>query len=195
MPEFSIKSEVQDNIANLYEYNNGIALFFAYLGEVTKKKYFVNVSLEIMQESIEGMDNIGEYSKVIVYDLFTLSKIYSITKSKVVESSINKGIQSIYKIIEEGTKDCVSASDAAIILSIYDTIECNKTQKLILDLANLLYRNIKFDHKCEEVLVFLIKLMSITGDKNIERTIDRLLDFERKESLNKNYFKILLNQL
>lgn len=195
LPEFSIKSEVQDNIANLYEYNNGIALFFAYLGEVTKKKYFVNVSLEIMQESIEGMDNMGEYSKVIVYDLFTLSKIYSITKSKVVESSINKGIQSIYKIIEEDTKDCVSASDAAIILSIYDTIECNKTQKLILDLANLLYKNIKFDKKCEEVLVFLIKLMSITGDKNIEKTIDRLLDFERKESLNKNYFEILLNRL
>lgn len=195
LPDFCEKSEVPDNIYNFYDGNSGVALFFVYLGELTKKKYFINVALEIMQESIEGMDNIGEYSKIIVYELFTLSKIYSITKSKTIESAISKGIFSIYKIIEEGNKDCVSASHAAIILSIYDVIECNKTKKLIIDSANLLYKNIKFDHKCEEVLVFLIKLMSITEDKKIESTIDRLLDFERKKSSNKNYFEILFNRL
>jgi len=195
LPDFCEKSEVPDSVYDLYNGNSGVALFLAYLGELTKKKYFINAALEIMQESMEEINNSGGYSKTIVYELFTLSKIYSITKSKTIESAISKGIFSIYKIIEEGNKDNILASHIAIILSIYDVIECNKTKKLIIDLANLLYKNIKFDHKCEEVLVFLIKLMSITEDKKIESTIERLLEFERKIPSNKNYFEILLNRL
>lgn len=195
LPNWGENSEVQDSRYDFYYVNSGIALFLTYLGELTKKKYFINAALEIMQESIEGMDDISEYSKVIVYELFTLSKIYSITKSNTIESAINNGILSIYKAIEESNKDNISASHVAIILSIYDVIECNETKKLIIDAANLLYENIKFDHKCEEVLSFLIKLMSITMNKKIERTIKRLLEFERKKSFNKNYFKILLNRL
>ena len=195
LPHFGEKSEVSDSIYDLYDSNSGVALFLAYLGDLTKKKYFINVALEIMQESIERMNNIGEYSKIIIYELFTLSKIYSITKSKTIESAINKGIIYIYKIIEEGNKDYISASHVSIILSIYDVIECNKTKKLIIDSANLLYKNIRFDHKCEEVLVFLIKFMSITRDKKIESTIERLLEFERKTFSNKNYFQVLINRL
>jgi len=195
LPDFSEKSEALDSVNYLYNCNSGVALFFAYLGEFTQKKYFINAALEIMQESIENINNIGEYSKIIVYELFTLSKIYFITKSKTIESAINKGILYIYKIIEEGSNDYISASHISIILSIYDVIECNKTKKLIIDSSNLLYKNINFDHKCEEVLAFLIKLMSITRDKKIENTIERLLEFERNTSSNKNYFDILINRL
>ncbi|GAA0077062.1 DUF4135 domain-containing protein [Clostridium sp. CTA-5] len=176
---------------NAYNINNGIALFFVYLGELTKKKYFINVALEIMQESIDSIDNMGEYSKFLFYELFTLSEIYSITKSKTIKSTINKGI----KIIKESKKEHISASNMVVILAIYNNIECNKIQELILDLANLLYKNIKFDDQCEETLAFLINFMSITKDKEIKNTIEKLLDFQRKKSLDKNYFKMLLNRI
>ncbi len=176
---------------NAYNINNGIALFFVYLGELTKKKYFINVALEIMQESIDTIDNMGQYSKFLFYELFTLSEIYSITKSKTIKSTINKGI----KIIKESKKEDISASNMVVILAIYNNIECNKIQELILDLANLLYKNIKFDDQCEETLAFLINFMSITKDKEIKSTIKKLLEFQRKKSLDKNYFKMLLNRI
>ncbi|WP_297420054.1 DUF4135 domain-containing protein [Clostridium sp.] len=195
LPDYDRKSEVSDSVYNLHDENSRVALFFVYLGELTKKKYFINVALEIMQESMDSMNNIDEYSKIIVYELFTLSKIYSITKSETIKSAINKGIFSIYKIIKESDKDYISISHAAIILSIYDVIECNKTKKIIVDLGNILHKDIKFNDKCEEILFFLIKLMSITQDKKIECTIKRLLDIERKTSSNKNYSEILINRL
>lgn len=193
--DFGEKLELPGCAFDLYDGNSGVALFFVYLGELTKKKYFINAALEVMRESIDEMDNIDGYSNIILYELFTLSKIYSITKSKTIEHAINKGILYIYKIIEEGNTDYISAGHASIMLSIYDFIESNKTKKLIIDSAKLLYKNINFEHKYEEVLVFLIKLMSITKDKKIQSAIEKLLDSERKVSSNKNYFEILFNRL
>ncbi|UYZ35648.1 hypothetical protein OD350_26265 [Clostridium beijerinckii] len=189
------KSEVSDSLYDLYNGNSGMALFFVYLGEVTQKKYFINASLEIMQESIEVINNMSGDYQHIVYELFTLSKIYSITKNKTIEFAINKGILFIYKIIKEGNIDNISASYVAIILSIYDVIECNKTKKMIIELGNILYKNIEFEDRDEEVLLFLIKFISITRNKEIKATIERLLTFKGKKRLNKSHFQILLNRL
>lgn len=195
LPYFGNDSGILDNVSSLCNENSGVALFFVYLSNLTKKKYFMNVALEIMHESIEWIDNIEEYSKDIVYVLFTLSKIYYITKSKPIELAINKGIFSIYKIIGEGKKDYISAKHMSIILSIYDVIDCNETKKIIMNLADISYKNINFDYKCEEILAFLIKFREITDYKKIDIAIENLLAFERNTSFNINSIEALLNRI
>lgn len=186
---------------DLYEGSSGIALFFLYLGVVTKKEYFINTAIEAMQDSIFSINNpnceremkVGGF-KGIGGELYTLSKIYSITKDEYIKETIRKGILQLKELVGEEEDTSIlggAAGTIAILISIYENEDFSDIKDKVLDTARLAYKNIASSIKAVKsetgfgcgssgIIAALARLFAITKDKAIEADIKSLLNFERR---------------
>lgn len=211
---------------NLYDGNSGIALFFLYLGVITKKDYFINTAVEAMQDSISHINSLNIEREVgigafkgISGELYTLSKIYSITKNKNIKEVIEKCICYLDSLIQKETNINVFegvAGTMAVLLSIYEDKEYSDLKDRMMDLANKAYENIEnsifsknpisgFYDGNDGVIIVLARLLNITASERIESTIKEILTFERKIKSNgrissalgwqKEYSGMLLSRL
>lgn len=195
---------------DLYEGNSGIALFFLYLGVVSKKDYFINTSMEAMRESIAFISNLDEKSSVeigafrgISGELYTLSKIYSITKDETIKEVVKKGLLIIQSIIGTQSNNSVfegTSGIMAVLLSIYQNKDFSDIKDQVYSTANLAYERIASSLNCAEntisgfgygydgVIAVLARLMAATGNTAIETTIRELLRIERAANTSEKIF-------
>lgn len=188
---------------DLHDGNSGIALFLIYLGTVTKKDYFITSGVESMRESISYLNNLNNLNienlvktgafRGIAGELYTLSKIYSITKDKTVKEVIEKSILFLQLQINKDMNINILEGTAGIIevlLSIYENKEFSDINDKVLATANLAYKNLAnhkdfvnsisgFGYGNDGVIAALARLLAITGNKEIEGTLRELLNVER----------------
>lgn len=207
---------------NLHDGNSGIALFFLYLGVISKKNYFITSALEAMEDCINHIKSLNnepnaslDAFKAITGEIYTLSKIYAVTKDHHIKCIIKDSLFYIKRSI----KDNISINTSKVIgvlLSMYTNIAFIDIKDELLDLANLCYNNIvsnmplentllSLDYPLNEFIIFSAKLMSITSNKSIECSINTMLNFQRsreylvniqnKASFNKEYADILLSRI
>ncbi len=186
---------------DLYDGNSGIALFLLYLGIITEKEYFINAAIEAMRESLVAIGNLNKKSSIeigaykgIAGELYTLSKIYSITKDKNIKEAVKKGLLFIESIIVnqvdtsffEGTSGIM-----AVLISIYQNEDFNDIKDGVLNITNMAYKSISlginnkkaipgFAYGNDGVMAVLARFMSITGDTTVETAIRELLKLERE---------------
>lgn len=189
---------------NLYDGNSGIALFLLYLGVVTKKDYYIYASIEAMRESISHINMVSAENEIKIEDyygiagqIYTLSKIYSITKNEAIKETIKKGISKLYTLLYTLINECIDFTKSEcmmdvleVLLSLYENKELSDLKNTVLDLANLIYINIEHilsDSKAEtglhliniNVAAALVRLFNITSNKKIENSIREILESER----------------
>ncbi len=184
---------------NLYEGNSGIALFFLYLGELTKKEYFINTAVEAMREPISHIDKLQENTLLIGAfrgisgELYTLSKIYSVTRDDSIKAVIRKGLNfidaGIYKQNNMGFFDGLSGV-LAVLLSICENKDFVDIRGEVLSSAQLAYRQLAsnigwvdaaagFGSGCSGIIAALLRLWNMTEDPVVRITIKELLKKER----------------
>lgn len=180
-------------------------MFLLYLGVITKKDYFINTAVEAMQDSISYINSLNIEREVgigafvgISGELYTLSKIYSITKNKNIKEAIEKCIYYLDSLIQKEANINLFegvAGTMAVLLSIYEDKEYGDLKDKILDLANRAYENIAnsifyknplsgFYHGNGGIIAVLVRLLNITASDKIERTIKEILTFERQFKAN-----------
>jgi len=187
---------------DLYDGNSGIALFFLYLGITTKKEYFIHTATEAMRESIAAISNLNKKSSMeigayngIAGELYTLSKIYSITRDENIKEAVKNGLLYIESIIAnqvnisffEGTSGIM-----AVLISIYQNIDFSDIKDQVLNVANLAYESIcsgmnksalpGFAYGNDGVIAVLARFMAMTGDTTVEPDIRELLKIERESN-------------
>lgn len=189
---------------NLYEGNNGIALFLAYLGVVSDKDYFVNSALEAMIPVTRYVANINkntEFSlsgfKGVSGIFYTLSKLYKLTGKENIKDFIKNNISILYKLIDD---KCINVIDGSagvipILICIYNDIDDKELKTIITKLLNIAYTNVVeqikllennrvfnlgFAYGLSGVIAYLSKLISIKKEQNIESVIGYILNIERK---------------
>ncbi|KNY28925.1 lanthionine synthetase LanC family protein [Pseudobacteroides cellulosolvens] len=185
---------------DLYEGNSGIALFLLYLGAVTKKDYFINTAMEAMGESITFIRNLNKNNSIeigafrgISGELYTLSKIYSITKDKAIKEIVKEGLLLIQTFIEKQVNTSLfngTSGILAVLISIYENKDFSDIKNKVIATANMVYKRISSQVSCENtnfgfgygndgVIAVLARFMAITGNFAIENTIKELLKKER----------------
>lgn len=189
---------------NLYEGNNGIALFLAYLGAISNKNYFIDAALESMKTVIRYLETINEDSnlslstfKGISGIFYTLSKLYKLTGDKSIKKCIKEKISILYKLIDY---KCINAMDGsagviAVLTCIYNDIDDKSLKETIYNLLDIAYKNIVdqvnslkdsdiynigFAYGLSGVVAYLSKLISIKNENHIKETIKNILTIERK---------------
>lgn len=197
---------------NLNDGNGGIALFLLYLGVITKKDYFVKTAVEAMGDSIDKINNLeglkGSNIKEITGEIYTLSKIYSITKDKNIGSTINRGITYLVNIVDEELDEIKSQNIVSImevLLSICENQDYEDIRGEVLNLVNLIYKNmivkegkLGLYYGDSKLIVVLAKILKLTDNRKIESVIKELLDMERNSKLKRNceaHAEILLSRL
>lgn len=200
---------------NLNDGNGGIALFLLYLGVVTKKDYFIKTAIESMGDSLYKINNLERLKvtdvdnfKEIAGEIYTLSNIYSITKDKNINVTIKKGIMYLINVIDEDldeTKAHSIVSIMEVVLSIYENEAYADIKPEVLELVNLIYKNmiikqdkLKLYYGNTKIIAVLAKLLKVTGNRKIELVIKELLKIERNfkvKTNNEAYAEILLSRL
>lgn len=190
--------------SNLYEGNNGIALFLAYLGVASKKEYFKNSAFEAMEVVKRYIENanknidlpLGAF-KGISGMFYTLAKLYKLTGREDIKEFIKDNISILYRLV--GNK-CVNVMDGsagviAILTCIYNDIEDEELKKTSLDLINIAYKNVVqqvkildskdvfnvgFAYGLSGIIAYLSKLMPMKSHEGLEEFIAYILSLERK---------------
>lgn len=200
---------------NLNDGNSGIALFLLYLGVVTKKDYFIKTAIESMGDSLYKINNLERLKvtdvdnfKEIAGEIYTLSNIYSITKDKNINVTIKKGIMYLINVIDEDLDEAKAHSIVSImevLLSIYENEAYADIKPEVLELVNLIYKNmiikqdkLKLYYGNTKVIAVLAKLLKVTDNRKIELVIKELLKIERNfkvKTNNKEHAEILLSRL
>ncbi len=193
---------------NLYEGNSGIALFLLNLGVTTKKDYFINTAIEAMRESISNISTLFRCSSIelgafngICGEIYTLSKIYSITKDENVKKAVKLGLLYVKSAIVN-QKDISLFSGLsgvlAVILAIYKNKHFSDIKVNLLAIAELAYKNILVNmdtisttpgyyHGINGVIIVLINLLNLIGDTAIKSVIEELLKIERNFKFDKRF--------
>ncbi len=190
---------------NLYEGNSGIALFFLYLGVAVKKEYFINIAIEALRDSLSNISSLDVKRSIdigafngICGELYTLSKIYSITKDSNIKKIVKSGLSYVNTAIakQKDTSFFDGLSGVlAVFLSIYENQNFSDIKDVVLSGAESAYGNILsniystnlmpgFYHGIDGVIAVFIKLLSITGDTAIKNSIGELLKIERSFNTN-----------
>jgi|GEM_PF-3069245 len=197
--KYGKKLIVSPKCYNLYEGNSGIALFFLYLGELTKKEYFINTAVEAMREPISHIDKLDGNTLIIGAfrgisgEIYTLSKIYSVTRDDSIKAAIRKGLNYIGTEIDKqnrlGFFDGLSGI-LAVLLSICENEDFRDIRAEVLSSADLAYRQIAaniglvdtasgFGDGSSGIIAVLMRLLNMTGNSVVKITIEELLKMER----------------
>ena len=138
---------------NLYDGNTGIALFLAYLGEVTKEDIFTNTAIQAMESvasEVEKLNTkypllIGPYNGISGY-FYGLFQMYNITGEKRFLSIIKDKIDIFYSLIDKDRNiDVISGASGTlgVFLNMYNNCDDDELKKHFLKIAMLCYEHIK----------------------------------------------------
>lgn len=189
---------------NLYEGNNGIALFLAFLGAISKKEYFVESALEALEPVIRDIEKINKDTdlqlgafKGVSGTFYTLAKIYKLTGKESIKDFIKSNISILYRLADDKNINVMdgSAGVIAILTCIYNDIDDSDIKDTIRVLIEVAYRNVivevrdledketltvGFAYGLSGILAYLSKLLSVKHSKDLEDNIAYILKIERK---------------
>ena len=137
---------------NLYEGNAGIALFLAYLGEITGEKRFKKIAEEALEgviHEINLLDSrysflIGPYNGFTGY-LYVLYEMYKLTNKERYLNIIKDKLYLVYELIPKDKNiDVIGGCAGAIgvLLSIYNDSNDLEFKDKLIELCNLCFEQI-----------------------------------------------------
>ncbi|QAA31130.1 lanthionine synthetase LanC family protein [Clostridium manihotivorum] len=193
---------------NPYEGNSGIALFFLYLGVVSKNEYFIATSIEAMESFVDDLrarikeNKISkEFFMLANIGIYTFAKMYLITGKEIVKEYIEEIIVCIRKFIYSYDETNQLKSFCAL-LAVAEREEFLYLKEKILDICNIVYEKLEKKFNIDilnsdqlldinEAIIFCARFANISKNHKADNVIDKLLNNQRKDNIILNMNKAL----
>jgi lantibiotic modifying enzyme len=175
--------------------NSGVALFFSCLSIVSEEDYFMKVAKEALQGPIRHLRKlinadsiIQEDCNSVIGEVYVLLKIYSLGKNEYVKDILDVNKAGIIRMVKEYISLNLEEAAGAVasLLAAYKSSEIKNCEDLLVELAQISYENIKYkldnhclDYENDGVIALLSRLLIINSNKQIERTIKKMLSLQR----------------
>ncbi|PJI08300.1 MULTISPECIES: lanthionine synthetase LanC family protein [Clostridium] len=183
---------------NLMNGSGGVALFFTYLGVVTKKDYFISIAIEAIQGILEHINKLCINDKInidafegISGEIYAMYKLYEVTHDEHIRNVIEKGIEILSDVIQKNNnKNTITGMcDVINVLAlIYKSKGLSRINGDILNLIKICYEkvindikneNIKFSIIYDSIIISIVKIYEISKDDSLLNVIQGILSTQR----------------